>query len=305
MKRGYGLVLLAVLFWASIGVVGKALYRMGVDPVGAATLRVLLAWAITALWLSSRKGGFRVPLRKIPGLVLYGAVAVALNYLCYLYALEFIGVTPAIVLVYTHPVAVAILSRALFRESLGRRKVLSLFLTLVGVFLVAQGYDPARFRVNLPGVLLALGTSGGITFYNLWGKRLVRDLDPWTVLFWGFAVGGLLLGVFRGLVFRGPWGYPPRAWGLLLFLALFPSVLGYGLYLRALQRLEASRAAIAATLEPVLASVLAVLFLGEKIQGLQALGGLSVLIGVLAVRLEPARGVEPPTCGLRNRRSTD
>ncbi len=299
------MVLLAVLFWASIGVVGKALYRMGVDPVGVATLRVLLAWAITALWLSSRKGGFRVPLRKIPGLVLYGAVAVALNYLCYLYALEFIGVTPAIVLVYTHPVAVALLSRVLFREPLGRRKVLSLFLTLVGVFLVAQGYDPARFRVNLPGVLLALGTSGGITFYNLWGKRLVRDLDPWTVLFWGFAVGGLLLGVFRGLVFRGPWGYPPRAWGLLLFLALFPSVLGYGLYLRALQRLEASRATIAATLEPVLASVLAVLFLGEKIQGPQALGGLSVLIGVLTIQLEPARGVEPPTCGLRNRRSTD
>ena len=79
--------------------------------------------------------------------------------------------------------------------------------------------------------------------------------------------------------------YPLLVWTLILVLALFPSILAYGLYLKALERLEASRAAISATLEPVLASLLAFIILGEQVEPLQALGGLLVLGGVVVLQL--------------------
>jgi len=283
--RGYALVLVAVLFWASIGVIARELYSLDVDPLTITVFRVLFAFGLLLAAFSSRPRRLRVSLRRLPGLALYGLITVAFNYLSYLYALERISVTTAIVLVYTYPALVALLSRLIFKEGLDRRKVLALLLTLIGVFFVAQGYAPERFKLNLPGAALALGTASGIAFYNLFGKRLVRDLDPWVTVFYGFLFGGVLLSGWWLARGGHRLSYPAQAWLLILTLALCASVLGYGLYLKALRHLEVSRAAITATLEPVLASLLAWLVLHERIEPLQALGGALVLGGVLVLQL--------------------
>lgn len=68
-------------------------------------------------------------------------------------------------------------------------------------------------------------------------------------------------------------------------LAVFPSILAYRLYLMALRRLEAGRAAIVATLEPVLASIWAWLALGEGLGPGQVVGGMLVIAGVLTLQV--------------------
>jgi DME family drug/metabolite transporter len=288
--RGYLLVLAAVIFWAGLGVVGKGLYRLGVDPLTVVTFRVLFALGLLlgALGLL-RPRLLWVPLRRLPVLALYGLVAVALNFTCYFYALKYTTVTAAIVLVYAHPALVAILSRFIFREPLDRWKLLALGLTLAGVFFVAQGYAPESLKLSWRGVLLALTTASAITFYNLMGKRLLQGIDSWTVTLYGFVFGGIFLVIWWSWQGRVSLSYPSLAWVLILILAIFPSILAYGLYLKALQRLEAGRAAITATLEPVLASLLAFLVLGEWVEPLQILGGLLVLGGVVV--LQARRGL--------------
>lgn len=285
LVRSYLLVLTATVFWSGLGVIGKELYSLGVEPLTAVTFRVLFAFGL----LLGALGLFRPRLlgvrpRQLPILALYGLVAVALNFTCYFYALKYATVTMTIVLVYAHPALVALLSRLIFREPLDRWKLLALGLTLAGVFLVAQGYAPASFKLSWKGVLLALTTASAITFYNLMGKRLLQGIDSWTVTLWGFLFGGALLIIWWSWQGSPSLGYPLPTWGLILLLALFPSILAYGLYLKALERLEVSRAAIVATLEPVLASLLAYVVLGERIEALQALGGLLVLGGVLILR---------------------
>ncbi|MCR4405087.1 MAG: DMT family transporter [Candidatus Acetothermia bacterium] len=283
---GYLLVLIATVFWSGLGVIGKELYALGLGPLSTITLRVLCALGLLLAGLGLfRRELLRVRARELPVLALYGLVAVALNFSCYFYALRYTTVATAIVLVYTHPALVAILGRLILREPLDRGKVIALGLTLVGVFFVAQGYAPANLRLSWKGVLLALTTAWAITFYNLMGKRLTkRGIESWTVTFYGFLFGGLFLVIWWS--WQGPptLSYPLAAWGLILILALFPSILAYGLYLKALKRLEAGRAAIVATLEPVLASLLAFLVLGERIEPLQALGGLLVLGGVVILQ---------------------
>lgn len=289
---GYLLVLIAVSFWSGLGVIGKELYRLGSDPLTVVTLRVLFAFGLLLGVLGSFKPELlRVKPRQLPVLALYGLVVVALNFTCYFYALKYITVTAAIILVYTYPAMVTLMSRLLFKEALDRGKLLALVLTLVGVFLVSQGYAPEQLGLNLTGASLALTTAAGIAFYNLMGKRLLSGINSWTITIYGFLFGATFLSGWWSWQGWGNVNYPLLAWALILVLALFPSILAYGLYLKALNHLEASRAAITATLEPVLASLLAFLVLSEPVEPLQILGGLLVLSGVVVLQLR--QGLQP------------
>jgi drug/metabolite transporter, DME family len=81
---------------------------------------------------------------------------------------------------------------------------------------------------------------------------------------------------------------PVVGWAILLAWAWIPTVLAYGLYLLALKRIEASRATIICTIEPVSAIALACLFLGETVSVPQLMGAALVLAGVIIVAITPS-----------------
>ena len=273
---GYLLLTTAVLFWSWIGIIGKYLYAYGMPPLTAVTFRVLFAWGFLLPYTLARGGGLRVPLARVLGLVLYGLVAVVANYVCYFYALKYLSVAAAVILIYTNPALVILLSWPVLRERPTKGELAALVLTLGGVFLVAQGYAPGKLVLNWKGVLFALATAGSIAVYNLAGRRYVRELDPWLVLSYGLLFGGALLASWWLATGDRTLAYPLPAWGLVLALGLFPTLLGYGLYLGALRHLRVGHAVIAATAEPFLATLWAMSLLGERLEPLQILGGLLV-----------------------------
>ncbi len=274
---------------------GKELYRLGAEPLTVVVLRVGVAAGLLGLVLALvSPASLRVSTRRLPGLAVYGLLGVAVNMACFFYALQHTTVTTAIVIAYAHPAMVVLLARLVFAEPLTKQILGALSLTLAGVFLVAEGYDLSALRLNLPGVGFALANASGIAAFTVLGKRLVKGTDSWTVLMYGLLFGGAVLASVWAL--RGPVMHPLSAYGWLLILALavFPSILAYGLYLRALTRLAAGRAAIAATLEPVLASLLAWAILGERVSPPQAAGAALVLVGVLVIRTRRAPSAPPP-----------
>ncbi len=230
---------------------------------------------------------------SLPKFLFYSVFSVVLNYLGFYLALRWIPVTVAIVVVYTYPALVLILSRLFLSEPFGAVEGGALALTSVGVFLIAGGYRLDRLAVNAPGVGLAFLTALSIAVYNVAGKRLAREFDPWALLFWGFTLGAAILwGTHLGTGGGLP-GLPPAGWGLLLCLALFPTLGSYGLYLVALGHMRAGHAALLSTLEPPLAAVWAAIVLGERLEPLQALGGAMVLGAaglIFGVRLRSAAG---------------
>ncbi len=280
------LVLAAVLFWSTLGVIGKTLYGLGAEPLFVVTFRVLLSLGILGAGLGLvRPALFRAPRARLPGLALYGVVAVGANFALFFLALQHTTVATAIVVAYSHPALVALLAWPLLGEGLDRRKLLALGLTAGGVFLVAGGYEPGALQANLLGLGYALGNALCLAAYNLLGKRLIARVDPWTVMFYGFLFGGgFLVALWGGRGMALP-TLPIQGWLLIVALAVGPSILAYGLYLLALRRLEASRAAIVATLEPVLASAWAWLALGEGMLPGQLVGGALVIAGVLVLRV--------------------
>ncbi len=280
------LVLGAVLLWSTLGLIGKFLYSMGAEPLFVVTFRVLFGLGVLGAVIGLvRPRLLCVPWEKIPGLALYGIVAVGANFAFFFLALRHTTVATAAVVANSYPAFVALLARLILGERLHGRKLLALGLTMAGVFLVAGGCEPGALRANLPGLGFALGNASCLAAYNLMGKRLIAQANPWTVMFYGFLFGGLFLTALWGSQGAVVPVLPVHGWLLIVAIAVFPSILGYGLYLLALRRMEASRAAIVATLEPVLASLWAWLVLGERMTPGQILGGILVIAGVLLLRV--------------------
>lgn len=270
------LVLLAVFMWSWLGPMGKMVYALGATAYQLVAFRVLFAWAALLPW-AIRGGWWKIRPRSIPILFLYSLFSVVFNYLGFYLALQYISVAAAIVILYAYPALVLLLSRIFLKEPLGRREILALVFTLVGIFLIAQGYRLEQFALNAPGVGLALLAAFSVAIYNVGGKRLVRDFDPWALLFWGFTLGAAMLWAAYPWVGRGFPALPLAGWSLILCIALFPTLGSYGLYLVALKRMRAGHASLISTLEPLLAALWAALVLGEHLEALQAVGGALVL----------------------------
>ncbi len=286
--KGYLLAVVAAVLWATLGILGKFLYGYGADPLTVVTIRATVAFVTLALALAVvDRRLLYLSRRDIPFFALYGLIGVTFNYAAYFYALRWTTVATAVILLYTYPALVTLLSALFLGERMSRAKGLALVLTFGGCFLVAQGYDPGALRLNLHGVLFGLGAGASAAVYSLFGKKALQRYNSWTVACYAFGFGAFFLILLVILHSDQPFAalrYPWPAWAAILALAWFPTLLAYALFTASMKYIEASKASIMATLEPVVASALAYLFLGEGMAWPQLLGGGLVLAGIVGLR---------------------
>ncbi|MGC2003503.1 EamA family transporter, partial [Trebonia sp.] len=142
----------------------------------------------------------------------------------------------------------------------------------------------------------ALLAAAGFATLTLIGASPVPGLDDLTVTGFGFTFGGLVLLPFAavsGLAFRPG----PAAIGLLIALGTGPTAAAYTLYFRGLRGAPAGTAALIALLEPLTATLLAALLLGDRLS-LPGMAGAALLLA--AVAATALRG-SPVTAGPRRR----
>lgn len=283
--RGYALVLLAAVLWATLGVIYTALARAGLPPLGAAALRAGSGGAILLVGLLlARPGWLRVSRRALGVILLYGSVGIAFFYAVYINAILSAGVAVAAVLLYTAPAWVALIAWRFLGESLTRSHALALLLTLLGSALVAQAYHPALLRLNAAGI--GLGLLSGFT-YGLWSifnKVGVRYTNPWALQCYGLLTGCavlLLLQPPAPLIAALRGGVHP---GWLLALALGPTIGASVAYAAGVRNVPVSIASLVATVEPVVAALLAFVVLHQRMEAGQIAGGMLILLAVWILR---------------------
>ncbi len=157
-------------------------------------------------------------------------------------------------------------------------------MTFTGSFLVVRGYDLGALRLNLPGILAGLVSGLTYALYSIFGKKALSKYSRATILTYSFGFGSLFLIVFGGI--SGQFNLPTfhyLSWGLVVYLALFPTLLSYFLYISGLKFIEAGRASLVTMVEPVSAALMAFFILGESPSLLQLLGGGLVLAGIATV----------------------
>lgn len=283
-KFAYILVVIAATGWGMSGIAGQKLFDAGLDPFTVIWYRTAVAMIVlTAGIFSIKREWLKIKFKDIPALASFGIISVGLFYITYFNAINEIGVAMAVILMYTSPAFVVIISRLKFGEMLNTWKIIGLIVTLCGCFLVLEGYNLEIVRLNLPGVLFGLGAGFTFGMYSVFGK-VVSSYPAGTVIFYNQLFGFFLLTFFFNPLSISPLSFDFSIWGLLIFLGIVSTILAYSCYNIALKYLHAGQASIVTTVEPVIAVLLAYLILGEILGTLQILGAVLIILAVIMVK---------------------
>ena len=278
MLRGYLYIITAAVLWGIIGPFSRLAFDQGMTPMEVAFWRAVLAWVCFGSH-AVLAGQVRVRRQDLPALLLFSVTGVSLFYGSYQLAVNKGGAALAAVLLYTAPAWVTVLSRLFFKEPVTLVKFIALAMTIAGVAGVSfgAGSQPAA-PGRLPEVAAyAWGLTAGFCYalYYIFGKHFSGRYDAPTIFLYILPVGALLLLPSVNFVHKSV-----AAWVALAVIAFFSTYLAYALYYAGLRWLEPSRAAITATLEPVIAAVVAYIWWSEVFTFSGYAGGGLILLSV-------------------------
>jgi len=291
---GYLLALAAGATWGTTGPLSTGLYAL-MPATSIGFWRVLLGTVCLAAWgLLFYRELFRVD--RVGWLLvgLGGGALVALFEVAYQFAIAGAGVAGAAAMLYTAPVIVAILARWVLKEALTPVRLLLSLLVMAGVALTVTGGSNAGAEAARLG--LGAGIAGGLlsavsyALTTLMARFAVPRYGAVRVLFLEAIGGVVILGIVLTLAGRAPTPPPSlAAWRGLVALTA-GSVLAANLFFfSAVKRIEAAPAAIAATIEPVVGTVLAWLLFHQHLSLSGWLGLTMVIAGVAGGYLQEAR----------------
>ncbi len=291
--RGYAFIVAGVALFAVNGTVSKVILTTGISAPRLTQLRCAGAvLALGLLVLAVERQRLLVSRKELPLLAAYGIAGVAFTQCFYFIAIARLPVSIALLFEYTAPVLVALWARFVFHEKVRARVWLALGLALSGLGLVSEAWGGQT--LDGVGVAAAFASAVALAAYYLLGEHSTTTRDPLSTTFWAFVFAT----VFWALV-QPWWSFPASAFAastsllgnlahlslplpvLATWMVLLGTVAPFLLILSALHHLPATRVGLVSMLEPVLAGVVAWVWLGEALSGVQLTGAAVVLLGIV------------------------
>ncbi len=292
LARGYLIAFVATAIWSTTAIfIGYLNTRFQLPPLALAFWRDFIVASVLGMALVA----FARPLLRLgrQNFILFIACGFTLGVMHGLWvtSVALNGAAIATVLAYSSPAFTALADWRWWGEWLGPLKIGAVLLSVVGCVLVSGACDPAAWQLNPLGIVVGLTPGVMFAAYNVLSKiAMERNVNPWTAMLYSFAFGAAFLllvqrpdtfWLFRSLEGREA----ALGWGMMILLAIGPTLSGYGLYTISLTHLPITTANLISTLEPAMTATWAFIFLGERLTIPQLLGGGLILIGVLLLRL--------------------
>lgn len=303
----YGLMALAAVLWATNGIFSTLTYDEGASVMQVTVLATTLTAIVLVLLIAPLDPkSMRIKREDFFPFLVFSLITGTFFALAWYACLERTGVATAVILLYLYPSIVTIASVFILKEKLTAPKAIALPLTFIGCVLVAGAQEfEEGLSFDTIGILLGVFTAVAGAVYYLWGKRFLDSYSANTVILYMTILslpGLLILGAAADILSTSPdanlfdFHISATGWLYMLFIAVFPGTIAFVASMVALNHLEASKASIIASIEPVAAVIIAWLVLTETINGLQALGVALVFIGVILLRIttEKKAAEEPP-----------
>ena len=256
--------------WSLSGPLIKTLSAGGVSGLTIAFYRSIIGGALLLPFAIRRTGTLRNvrPAWPVASVVLFTIMTAT-----FVIATTRTASANAVILQYTSPIWVFLLSPLLLRERPRLREGLVLLIAMGGVAVILFGHGAADTPVLL--IALTSGIAYGALTVTLRG---LRPVDPLVVTSMNCVGSGLILGA--AIALSGTFALNGKQWMLVTLLSLVQFCIPYVIFAWALRRVEAHRAAIVVLLEPVLNPLWTYLFVGETVPPATLLGGPMILAGV-------------------------
>ena len=280
----YALISLMVLLWSANFIIGKVALRE-FPPLLLGAMRIGLAGIFLApAYLRKTRA---MPLGPRADFMLLGFLAVCNvgNQLLFLIGLHRTTVAHSALIIGVGPIFVLLIAAAMGLERITLRKTAGMILALGGV--AALAYQATAKGSPIPGASLAGDAITALacilfSLFAVYGKRAAERYSTVAVNGFAYVSGAALLApIVLWNAREFPFAHVSAAgWSSLVYMALFPSVICYLIYYHALTHISAARVSAFIYLEPLIATLMGVAFLGERITGALVAGGTVIFTGV-------------------------
>ncbi len=285
---GYCFIFVAATCWGFLGIFGRIAMDAGLSPMDVAFYRALFGGLFMLAHAAAVRDTHIRQRKDMLVFVCFGIFSIASFFVAYQYAVKEGGASLASVLLYTAPAWVAVFSRIFFGLKFTLITTGAVLLSLVGVALISfSGTEseaiPAVHTAALEQAIPFLGVVFGLLSGFLYAthyivtKKYLTIYTPFTLYGYSSIVAALCILPFTDIRFDVPWS----AWTCVFVIAFMSTYIAYWAYCEGIRRLNPTKAAVLATLEPVVATVASWLIWNESFAGIGWLGAVLIIATVI------------------------
>lgn len=273
----------AGVLWGTISVFLKNLSSSGLSLIQITACRAIFSsFFLFVYFLVKDKNLLKIKLKDIWMFVGTGVVSLTFFSLCYFSTILESGASIAVILLYTSPIFILLLSAILFKEKITKIKLFALILTFVGcIFVTGIGGEN---HLSAKGLFIGLCAGFGYALYSIFSRFALEKYKPLTVTFYTFVFSSISLIPFCNIVEICS-SFSEKSLLFLIGIALVCTVLPYIFYTFGLSGLETGKAAILVTVEPLVGSLIGIFVWKENLDMLKLIGIIMIFIAVILINL--------------------
>lgn len=287
IKNGAIFIMLSGTLWGTTGIYSHLYRAYGIPPVTMSILRVSCAMlVILPFMLMKGRKSFKLSGRGFKIACVQGVITQAVFNVAYFTAIGKLGMASAVVLVYTSPIIVAIMSYFIFKEKPTLRKVFAMCVTIMGVTFTATGGVFDLGKLSLYGILMGLICGFCFASLAITSRLGGQSEDTTAMTFYTMVFGLIALLIYGSIVGIGEF----RADGKLALISIINGstsvALPYFMYGFAIMRLKhVSYAPILSSVENVAATLFGTLLFGEELGPWRVVGIVLVIISIAMINM--------------------
>lgn len=268
-KYGALVAIIAAIFWGFSGCCSQYIFEnFTVDAAHLTSFRMLSAGAIVVL------AGFATG--KIKGsddmtaiwkdrsdviqLIIFSVFGIMLCQLSYQKAIYWTNSSTATIIQYTGPVMIMALTCALAHRLPTRKEVAAIILAMTGTFLLATHGDIHSMVITPRGLAWGLFAAVTMVTYNMLPQKLIKKYGSMCVTGYGMVLGGIILTIITR-AWEAAWPLDLKLWLAFGGVVFFGTVLSFTMFLWGVAQIGPVKASLIASLEPVAATVIMIIWL--------------------------------------------
>lgn len=286
-KWGVILIFLSGACFGFLGIFGKYFYSLGFDTGEILTVRFIIAALVLFFYFLyhyffKKVNYFYTSKKQFLISSLLGILGYALFSTLLFTSFKFLSVSLAVMLLFTFPVFVFVGSVVLYKEKVTATKLLSLFLALCGLLLLFS----VEVKVDgIQGVIYALLSAVFYAIYILVSDKFQKNIHPLTSSYYVICASAVTLLLVNKPDVHHLLNADLKSILMFVGLGVIGTVFPLTLFLAGLQRVSGTKASVLGTVEPILASIYALIFFNEPLSFLQIVGIVLVLFAdILIIR---------------------
>ena len=273
--------------WGINGVMGNYLFlNKNVTTPWLIPYRLILAGFLLLSYLYYKKGSKIFDILKNPKdllqIVLFGLIGMLGTQYTYFSAIQFSNAAIATVLTYFGPTLVLIYMCLREKRKPLKYEIVSICLSSFGVFLLATHGDITSLQISFKALVWGILSALSVVFYTVQPESLLKKYGASIVVAWGMMIGG----IFIAFVAK-PWNISVTfdfvTFLVLMLIIVFGTIIAFILYLTGVNIIGPTKASIIACIEPVAATICAILFLGVTFDFLDVIGFLCIISTIFIV----------------------